>query len=179
MHGAVLTKEYTETSIEYLQYTKFSENLERLLSSVCSAPGSLQLSPSTLWLRCHKLICLFTSFWSPPSHFPPSPPPPTRCRSSWATNLMSHFPDPGPSCGQSRQAPQSSKTSASSCPRPAWSVHPPFSRLDVVHIISWMDPYIARVCVPNFPKTKKTKQKLDPVGSTVRYEMMKLCTGSV
>ena len=25
----------------------------------------------------------------------------------------------------------------------------------------------------------KTKCKLDPVGSTVRYEMMKLCTGSV
>ena len=25
----------------------------------------------------------------------------------------------------------------------------------------------------------KTKKKLDPVGSTVRYEMMKLCTGSV
>ena len=25
----------------------------------------------------------------------------------------------------------------------------------------------------------KTKVKLDPVGSTVRYEMMKLCTGSV
>ena len=24
----------------------------------------------------------------------------------------------------------------------------------------------------------KTKVKLDPVGSTVRYEMMKLCTGS-
>ena len=61
MHGAVLTKECTETSVEYLQHTKFSENLERLLSSVCSAPGSLQLSPSTLWLRCHKLICLLTS----------------------------------------------------------------------------------------------------------------------
>ena len=67
----------------------------------------------------------------------------------------SHFADPGPRCGRSRQAPQSSKTSASSCPRPAWSVHPSFSRLDVVHVISWMDPYIARVCVPNFPKTKK------------------------
>ena len=25
---------------------------------------------------------------------------------------------------------------------------------------------------------KKVKKKLDPVGSTVRYEMMKLCTGS-
>ena len=25
----------------------------------------------------------------------------------------------------------------------------------------------------------KNKSKLDPVGSTVRYEMMKLCTGSV
>ena len=25
----------------------------------------------------------------------------------------------------------------------------------------------------------KIKNKLDPVGSTVRYEMMKLCTGSV
>ena len=85
MHG-------TETSIEYLQYTKFSENLERLLSSVCSAPGSLQLSPSTFWLRCHKLICLFTSFSSPPSHFPPSPPPPTRCQSSWATKLITIIP---------------------------------------------------------------------------------------
>ena len=27
-------------------------------------------------------------------------------------------------------------------------------------------------------KKKKKKTRLDPVGSTVRYEMMKLCTGS-
>ena len=26
---------------------------------------------------------------------------------------------------------------------------------------------------------RQPKEKLDPVGSTVRYEMMKLCTGSV
>ena len=26
---------------------------------------------------------------------------------------------------------------------------------------------------------RKENEKLDPVGSTVRYEMMKLCTGSV
>ena len=82
---------------------------------------------------------------------------------------LSHFADPGPSCGCSRQAPQSSKTSASSCPRPAWSIHPSFSRLDVVHIISWMDPCIARVCVPHFSKTKKTKQKLDPVHPDPRF----------
>ena len=30
-----------------------------------------------------------------------------------------------------------------------------------------------------FVKDFKQKKKLDPVGSTVRYEMMKLCTGSV
>ena len=52
---------------------------------------------------------------------------------------LSHFADPGPSCGCSRQAPQSSKTSASSCPRPAWSVHPSFSRLDIVHTLLFLD----------------------------------------
>ena len=31
----------------------------------------------------------------------------------------------------------------------------------------------------NFSDVFKTVQILDPVGSTVRYEMMKLCTGSV
>ena len=28
-------------------------------------------------------------------------------------------------------------------------------------------------------KKREKEKKLDPVGSTVRYEMMKLCTGSV
>ena len=47
---------------------------------------------------------------------------------------------------------------------------------------TWCEPHHKSAC-PRRPKRKcnkkKRKEELDPVGSTVRYEMMKLCTGSV
>ena len=39
--------------------------------------------------------------------------------------------------------------------------------------------HLARGKVSGTPVSSNYKLKLDPVGSTVRYEMMKLCTGSV
>jgi len=35
------------------------------------------------------------------------------------------------------------------------------------------------LCFKNDAEMINTKSQLDPVGSTVRYEMMKLCTGSL
>ena len=44
----------------------------------------------------------------------------------------------------------------------------------------WRETYGNRDnCRARLHMKKRITEKLDPVGSTVRYEMMKLCTGSV
>ena len=44
--------------------------------------------------------------------------------------------------------------------------------------MNFKHPIIAQ-CLKTFSKWNEIMIKLDPVGSTVGYEMMKLCTGSV
>ena len=57
-----------------------------------------------------------------------------------------------------------------------------------IHSFSQLVITVSKINIDDFRKShyyiyqnlrKKKYLKLDPVGSTVRYEMMKLCTGSV
>ena len=59
--------------------------------------------------------------------------------------------------------------------KPSWKAHSTISICDIQH---WIGKHKLHLKT-NFSYENDKVSELDPVGSTVRYEMMKLCTGSV